>query len=363
MSDSKSPQEVIELTQERFQTIAPEMSYEAEKGYAMQLLTNNDYLMKVAKESPASLAQAITNVAAINLSLNPAEKLAYLIPRNVKDGNKWVSKIFLEPSYMGLIRLATNSGSIQWCQARCVFSNDKFTFNGDGQLPTHEFNPFAKERGGFEGVYCTAKTNEGDYLTTMLPADEVIQLRDRSEAYKAFKEGNRKSGGPWESDFYEMAKKACIRRAFKTWPLSDKTRIAEAVRLSNENEGYEPILSAPNLGDFTAEQKEYFDSLIESSDALRMFCFSESVNDREFTNLYHSFEKGTKGKYQKVIDELLTTGRNQIEDYVLAIEEAAEKSDSSAIQELVEELPTEAMEILEGKLSQDAAAMLREANQ
>ena len=58
---SKEIAKVIDLTEERFKQVAtPAIQYEAEKGFAMQILTNNSYLMKVAQENNASLAQAIT---------------------------------------------------------------------------------------------------------------------------------------------------------------------------------------------------------------------------------------------------------------------------------------------------------------
>ena len=124
------------------------MQFAAEKGFAMQILTKSDYMMKVALGNKASLAQAITNVAAIGLTLNPAEKLAYLIPRK--------GIICLDPSYMGLIRLATDAGSIRWCQAKIVRENDTFTIEGVDKEPTHKYSPFG-DRGEVVGVYCIAK--------------------------------------------------------------------------------------------------------------------------------------------------------------------------------------------------------------
>ena len=137
---SRNIAEYIEDTKERFNEIAPNgIKYSSEKGFAIQLLKANEYLMGVAIKNPQSLQQAITNVAAIGLSLNPAEKLAYLIPRNVKVGKSWESRVYLEPSYMGLIRLATNSGGIAWIQAAVVKQNDSFKDVGMGQAPLHEY--------------------------------------------------------------------------------------------------------------------------------------------------------------------------------------------------------------------------------
>jgi len=334
------------------------MKFEAEKGFAIQHLKNNDYLMKVAQGQPQSLQQALTNVAAIGLSLNPAEKQAYLIPRTVKIGDKYIAKIFLEPSYMGLIKLSTDSGSIKWVQALPVYSNDTFMFMGMGEKPEHKFNPFqpVASRGDFIGVYCAAKTADGDYLVSMMSAEQVIAIRDRSEAWKAYMDKKTKSGGPWQTDFIEQAKKTVIRQGWKTWPRSDLHRLALAVDLSNENEGFEPIVTSPNLGQTTTETKFYFDQLIEKSDALGMFvlqCTLNQQDDNSFVALYHSFEKGQKGKYQKIVDELIKQGFSLVTDIRQSFIDAIDSGDDMAAKQLIEELSIDAIEVVKSGLNYD----------
>lgn len=354
MSEQRSIAQVIELAGERFNQIAPaHMKYDAEKGFAIQLLKNNDFLMQAAQQSPASLQQAITNVAAIGLSLNPAEKLAYLITRSVKTGdNKWENRVFLEPSYMGFIRLATDSGSIEWVHTSCVYEKDQFEDNGAGEKPTHKYNAFSKERGEFVGVYCVAKTKGGDYLTTLMDRANVESIRDRSDAWKRGKKG------PWASDFEEMAKKSVIRQAFKTWPRTDERRmamLANAIELSNQNEGFDPILTTPNIGENSLEQKQYFDQMIEHSDALGMYVFVKSLRDKGqdniVTNLYHSFEKGQKGKFQRIVDQLLQSGESQFRDYVDGIRSAIHNEDQAGYAQLAEELPSDAIALVDVALN------------
>ena len=364
--DTKEITNVFNKTEERFKSVAPSaISYEAERGFAMQILTNNSWLMTVAQNNTTSLAQAIINVAAIGLSLNPAEKQAYLISRNIKEGQKWVNKIFLEPSYIGLCRLATNSGSIEWIQAKIVYEKDSFMDNGVGEKPEHKYNAFGKDRGDFVGVYCVAKTHTNDYLTTLLDAEQVTGIMARSEAYKAFKEKNKGNGGPWVTDFEEMAKKSVIRNAFKTWPRSvTSERMAEAVHLSNENEGFEPIITSPNITEFTAGQKEYFDQMIEKSDALGMYIFSMSFNLNDasgggasiWTNLTHSFPKGEKGKYQKLVNELKANGESLFLDILNQLEDNI--GDDYAVIELLEELDDETIKVLESKLNPEMSMEL-----
>lgn len=346
----------IEEAEPRFKEIAPKhLNYASEKGFAIQLLKNNSFIYAAAMQSPASLQQAITNVAAIGLSLNPAEKLAYLIPRNIKvDEKKWEQRVFLEPSYMGLCKLATDSGSIKWVQARCVYSEDTFTDNGIGEMPTHTYSPFAssKERGEFVGVYCVAKTADGDALTTTMNKERIDNIKGRSESFK-------KGYGPWVTDFEEQAKKTVIRNASKTWPKTN-IHFVNAVELSNQNEGFDPILTEPKFKDFNTAQKEYFDKLIENGDALGMFVFSETIDYPVFTNLYHSFTKGTKGKFQRVIDDLRSEGQRQFIDVQDSIIRALDGGDDIAVNEILGEQSDDLIGLLKDKLVGEHAMMLDE---
>lgn len=351
---SKELAEIIDMTSERFHKIAPpSIKYDAEKGFAMQILMNSPYLMKVAQENKPSLAQAITNVAAIGLSLNPAEKQAYLIPRTVKMGDKYVSKVFLEPSYMGLCKLATDTGAIEWVQAQCVYSNDTFVDNGVGMRPTHTYNAFSKDRGEFVGVYCVAKTHCGDYLTTIMDAEKVFSIRDRSESWK------KGQSGPWKTDFEEMAKKTAVRNAAKMWPRSHGTeRLNQAVHLSNENEGFEPLVTSPQIKDFTGEQKEYYDSLITNNDALGMYVFLQTIEEGARNSLYHSFER-PKGRFQQIVDGLYKKGESSYHDYLDSIS-AMSMDDVDGALQLIAELPEDALALMTPKLPPEAQQIIRE---
>lgn len=330
--------EIIDKTKGDFQKIAPlGVNFEAERGYAIQLLQNNEYLMKAAQQNGISLAQAMKNVAAIGLSLNPAKKQAYLIPRNVKVGNQWVTKVFLEPSYMGLCDIAIGIGAIAWVQAKCVYSSDVFCDNGPGEKPTHTYNAFDSfvKRGDFVGCYCVAKTRDGDFLTTTMNAEQIYSIRDRSEAYKRSKQG------PWVSDFEEMAKKTVLRQAFKTWPKGEHMdRLEQAINLSNDNEGIE-FVTAPQVGNYTVEQKKYFDSLISNSDSMGMFVFMSDLDHGVQTSLYNSFEKGTITKYKQIVTAMVKDGRDKALEVKKVVEDACQNGDDLGVKELLPDLSEE----------------------
>lgn len=201
--------------------------FESEAGFAMQLLGGNNYLAGIAMSSKQSLANAITNIAAIGISLNPAKKQAYLVPR---DG-----KVCLDISYMGLMDLAMATGAIMWGQAIIVRKNDRFALVGLDQKPHHEYNPFAGAgaRGEIVGVYVVVKTAAGDYLTHPMATDAVYAIRDRSSAWKAYKEKGKSC--PWVTDEEEMIKKTCVKQAYKYWPKN--SRLEEAIHHLNTDGG------------------------------------------------------------------------------------------------------------------------------
>ena len=197
-----------------------------EAEFAIQAICASEFAMKIARENSQSVRDAVTNIAAIGISLNPAKKQAYLVPRK--------GEICLVISYMGLLDLAIQSGSIMWGQAELVYAADEFTMNGFDQPPTHKRNPFASDRGALVGVYSVVKTKDGDYLTATMTAAEVYAIRDRSDAWKSYKKDSSKTC-PWVTDEGEMVKKTIIKRAYKTWPKSD--RLDRAVHHLNTEAG------------------------------------------------------------------------------------------------------------------------------
>jgi len=225
----------IESVRPAFTSMAGDsLSFEKEAGFATQVLMANDYAMGIAMSNRQSVIAAVTNVAAIGISLNPAKRQAYLVPR---DG-----KICLDISYMGLLDLAIQSGSILWGQAELVHAADRFELAGFDRPPLHSRDPFAPDRGDVVGGYVVVKTRDGDYLTTTMPIAEINDIRDRSAAWKAWLNKTKKC--PWVTDPGEMAKKTVIKRAYKLWPKTERfERVEQAIHhLNTENgEGLEAL--------------------------------------------------------------------------------------------------------------------------
>jgi len=190
--------------------------YKKEAMFAMQAVQKSEYLQNC---TPGSIQNAVINVASVGLTLNPANAYAYIVPR---DGIAC-----LDVSYKGMIKLATDSGSIQWVKSVLVYEDDQFEMRGIDQMPLHKYDPFKKERGDVIGGYCAAKLHDGTYMIDTMSRDELDQVRETSKA----------KNGPWKTWPLEMMKKTLIKRASKTWPNTN--RLDKAVEIVNEHDGLE----------------------------------------------------------------------------------------------------------------------------
>ena len=246
------------------------VNWEQESQFAIQSLQKNEYLAKIATQSPWSLQNAIVNVGAIGISLNPALKHAYLVPRR--------GEVCLDISYMGLLHLAKESGTIVFGQARLVYEKDQYENQGIDKAPVHKANTFG-ERGSLVGVYCTVKLPSGEYLTEEMSVAEIEKIRQSSPA----------KDSPWVNWYEEMARKSVVKRASKYWSAGN--RVAMAVEALNSHEGLEEKVINPE-----PEQPEFYDEEL-------------------FTKNYEKW------------CEILTTGRKTVEDLIALIETRAKLTD------------------------------------
>lgn len=282
----------IGKAKERFEEIVKQsgnaVNYLSEANFAMQSLKKNDYTLTVANKAPQSVMDAVINIASIGLSLNPATALAYLVPRN--------GLICLDISYQGLIRIATDSGAIRWAKAELVYSNDEFEYTGLCAMPTHKMKPFS-DRGSFVGVYCVAKTSDGDILTEIMTAADIDNIKLRSEAHKAFVSGKARQS-PWSDFFGEMTKKTCIKRASKTWPKSTRSdRLQHAIDILNANGEGIDFNDDSVVEHKTREQieKEQYDALCdlyaEQITAIKDYIANDDITG--CVEVYSSFDQET----------------------------------------------------------------------
>ena len=231
-----------------------QVAFIREAHFAKQALEKNEYLLKVATWNPQSLKNAILNVALTGISLNPAQKLAYILPR---DGH-----VVCDISYMGLNYIGTTEGMIKYTKPEIVYKNDRFDYKGPTIIPTHECDPFSKERGPKVGVYLVTETCNGSILVDTMTYEECLKIRNRTQIWQKSK------SGPWKNDENEMIKKTIVKRQAKLWPRPDKnfSRVHEAIQVLNEHEGI----------DFSEERKKEVEQL-EMESAKEKSIVKESI--------------------------------------------------------------------------------------
>ena len=246
------------------------VTWEKESHFAMQAIKKNPSLYECAVDT---IQSSIINVAAIGLTLNPADQYAYLVPEYNKATKQ--KECQLRISFKGLVKVATETGAILWVKADVVKQNDDFEYRGMTEMPIHRMNPFG-DRGDTIGVYCVAKTHDV-YLVDMISIDELKKIRACA-----------KTDAIWSQWPDEMAKKACIKRASKQWPKTEmSSRLHHAIDVVNQVEG-------TDFDDF-AELEEYASSIktrIEEDDQLGVGELWVETTDKQKEYLWKAITKG-----------------------------------------------------------------------
>lgn len=270
------------------------VTWAKESQFAIQLFQKSDYLAKAALGNPTSAQNAIINVAAIGITLNPASKLAYLVPR---DG-----MVCLDISYMGLLHLAQATGSIKWGQCKLVYSNDTYESNGLDTAPTHKYNAFG-DRGDVVGGYCTVKTSDGDYLTEEMSLAEI----------KATEATSKAKNGPWKNFWEEMARKTIVKRASKYWPRAE--RLDSAIHVINEDEGVyqEPVMPHKSEDEIRKDERRRQQDVI---DHVQVLCdeMAQAENMADLKRIFADAYKRTAGmKLQQNVQAIYSECKAKLE--------------------------------------------------
>lgn len=186
-----------------------------ELGFAKQIFRKNNALHKCTLES---VEDSLMNLARTGISLNPALKLAHLIPR----GNKCT----LEFSYMGLIKMLKDGGSIKHIEAHIVYEDEEFDYTNETITHKKTFAKSEKDHNNREiiGAYSKAilPTNESVYC--FMPLWELNKIKDYS-----------KGGNIWNNWRDEMYKKSVIKRHIKTLIGGVNNELSYALQIEQDN--------------------------------------------------------------------------------------------------------------------------------
>lgn len=189
--------------------------------------------------TPRSIVLAAAQAAALGLEPNSPLGLAFLVP--FKKQAQFI------PGYKGLIRLAYNSGEVNWIQARVIHERDTYELDyGTEQRLVHR--PFiGGDAGPMVGAYSVVEMKGGAKLFEFMSLAEIDAIRKRSQSA---------GSGPWVTDFEEMAKKTVLRRHTKTLPLSEEKLMRALEHQAMAESGNGPDFSDVNVIDITDDQDD-----------------------------------------------------------------------------------------------------------
>lgn len=229
------PFDVFSKIQDRIVEMHGEDWFRREASFMLQRIDSDEYLQATTISSRVA---ALLQLANTGLTLNPLHKLVYMLRRNVKvksaNGDKWEARLVIEPSYMGLIKAATDTGSVKLIRAEIIYEGDRVQFlKGTTIQVIH--SPYWQEknpRGKVVAAYSVATLHDGTIDVLDMGADVLGQVKAASESVK---KGTSSPYDGWEE---EMFRKAPIRRHLKTLPKTDvMDRLFHAIGADEEQFG------------------------------------------------------------------------------------------------------------------------------
>lgn len=283
---------------ERFISLIDEQTFLKESSFAIQHLNKNSYLAKSTKES---ILSSVLNIAQVGLTLNPALKLAYLVPRRVGSD----VTCCLEPSYVGLCKLATDTGSVKNIYAHLIYESDEFKqILGTENEIIH--NPKLGNRGEFVGVYAVAILSDNRKQVEVMDKMDVFEIRDYSESYKAFL-NKKTSDCVWERNFGEMARKTVVKRLCKYLPKTENwEKISKAIELDNQDYGISNgqinyIDSLLLTCSYAEEKKQFIERNLNTYTAEQATRLIEDLKNSQINPITHG---GGGGSQTQIKEEL-----------------------------------------------------------
>ena len=272
----------IEALEPKMLKVLDPISVKREISFAKQLIASSAILQKCTVDS---VLVSVFNIVNIGLSLNPAAKESFLVPRYNKIKSIWEAS--LQPGYIGLVKLLTDAGAVVKVTTQVVYENDKIDMDIATGEVSHKPCLVAKNRGEKLGCYSQAILPSGLKQLEWMEMEKIYKVRDCSESWKNTEKRNI---SPWFNHEDEMSRKTVIRRITKYLPRSKNLeKVNEAIRFDDGQ--YQSSLN----------QVSYIESLLRTAN------ISEEVRNK----MYAEVEGYSQAEAETAIGFLL---ENQVEN-------------------------------------------------
>lgn len=180
---------------------------------ALSAVSGNHLLMQCR---PITLAACVVQSSILGLEPNSLLGEAYLIPF-------WNSKVNaydcqLMPGYMGLVKLARNSGQVSVLDAQPVHANDEFDFEKGSECWWRHKWCRAGDRGAVQGYWAGYVLKDGSKNFEYMTVEQIERHRDKFSKGAYNKAG--KLQGPWADAPDWMYRKTVLKLLIKLMPKS-----------------------------------------------------------------------------------------------------------------------------------------------
>jgi recombination protein RecT len=205
------------------------------------------------KCDPQTVLGAMMTSAALGLEPNTIQQQAFLIPykKRVKVGNEWIDayECQFQVGARGFVTLAYRSPYIKSLAAEAIHDGDVF----EHELGSETFLRYAKtlrSRGPLIGAFSHVVLKEGGESACVLPLDEILKIRERSETFRALRRAidtaesakdkaraeEKFAETPWVMWEDDMATKSAIKKHAKLLPIASSDALLAAADIDNRGE-------------------------------------------------------------------------------------------------------------------------------
>jgi recombination protein RecT len=313
------------------------LSFFKELEYATQIFANNTYL---AGALPESKRNALVNVALAGLSLSPVLKYAYLVPRKMKNNLMCV----VEPSYMGLCKILTDTGSVVALSATIVYEKETGVYKDEHGNTVDRFQIKTGVAGwvkhtpyiGFDkpgkpiACYSIGVLPSGLQHVELLRPWEWENIKQRSESVKSYnrnKEKGEYAAEPtWNTDPEEMIRKTCLKKHYKYLPKTEQAeQIGNVIDLDNQANGIDFEKQQRPAEDKTATPNAPVDLALATDEDLSILL--EWFDNPELPEII--FGKIKKSAMRAKIEQKYALGqleKDKAEEYIAGLKQEVEKA-------------------------------------
>ena len=210
---------------------------------------------KLAECEPQTVLGAVMTTAALGLEPNTVQQQAFLIPygRNVKVGGEWrkIMECQFQIGARGFVTLAYRSPRVLSLTAGAIHAGDDFD-HCEGSGAFLRYKKALLDRGELIGAFSYVKLRDGAETACVLPLEEVLKIRSRSETFRALSQkfedaergGNAKDlayarqqleDTPWVMWADDMFAKSAIKKHAKQLPVAAGESLASAADIDDQS--------------------------------------------------------------------------------------------------------------------------------